>query len=128
MVFQRFFFLEREASLLQIVHALWVGTSWPLAIVVGLFSIALPVVKLLYLGASGFLPEGLVRLRALSFLSVLSKWSMLDVLIVAVVIVATKTSGLAKATTQPGLWFFTASVVLMAVATLLAPRLRRRAQ
>lgn len=128
MLFQRFFFLEREASLIEIVRELWRGTSWPLAIVIGLFSIGLPVVKLVYLGLSGLLPAGAVQVRTLSFLSTISKWSMMDVLVVALVIVATKTTGLAKASTQPGLWFFTASVVLMAIATLLAPRLSRPAQ
>ena len=42
---------------------------------------------------------------------------MLDVLLVALVIFAAKTSGLAAAITQPGLWFFAASTVLAAVAS-----------
>ncbi len=37
---------------------------------------------------------------------------MLDVVLVALVIFAAKTSGLATAFTQPGLWFFAASAVL----------------
>ena len=44
---------------------------------------------------------------------------MLDVLLVALVIFAAKTSGLAAAFTQPGLWLFTASAVLTAVASAL---------
>lgn len=42
----------------------------------------------------------------------LSKWSMMDVLLVAIVIFAAKTSGLAEAFTQPGLWFYAASSML----------------
>ena len=40
------------------------------------------------------------------WLRALSNWSMLDVVLVALVIFAAKTSGLATAFTQPGLWFF----------------------
>jgi paraquat-inducible protein A len=50
---------------------------------------------------------------------------MLDVVLVALVIFAAKTSGLATAFTKPGLWFFAASAVLTATASALA---RRRAE
>ena len=52
----------------------------------------------------------------------LSNWSMLDVVLVALVIFAAKTSGLATAFTQPGLWFFAVSAVLTAAASALAKR------
>ena len=52
----------------------------------------------------------------------LSNWSMLDVVLVALVIFAAKTSGLATAATKPGLWFFAASALLTAVASALARR------
>ena len=43
-------------------------------------------------------------------------------LLVALVIFAAKTSGLATAFTKPGLWFFALSVVLTATATALLKR------
>jgi paraquat-inducible protein A len=45
-------------------------------------------------------------------LPVLGKWSMMDVMLVAIVIVAAKTSGMASAFTQPGLWFYAASAIM----------------
>ncbi|MNL72332.1 Paraquat-inducible protein A [compost metagenome] len=42
----------------------------------------------------------------------LSRWSMMDVLLVAVVIFAAKSSGLAEAFTQPGLWFYAISALM----------------
>ena len=45
-------------------------------------------------------------------LPVLGKWSMMDVMLVALVIVAAKTSGMASAFTQPGLWFYAASAIM----------------
>lgn len=122
MVFERFFFFEKQSSLIEIVIQLWRDQSWPLAIIIGLFSIAFPALKLIYLVTASVMPKMVFGARALSFLGTLSKWSMMDVLVVAIVIVATKTSGLAKATAQPGLWYFTACVVLMAVATLWVQR------
>ena len=47
---------------------------------------------------------------------------MLDVVLVALVVFAAKTSGLATAITKPGLWFFAASVILTAAAARLADR------
>ena len=122
MVFERLFFFEKAASLLEIIHQLWVDQSWPLALIVGAFSVVFPALKLLYLAAASLRPRLFVNARGLGFLSALSKWSMMDVLVVALIIVATKTSGLAKATAQPGLWFFTAAVILMAVATIMVQR------
>ena len=124
MVFERLFFFEKEASLLEIIHQLWVDQSWPLALIVGFFSVLFPALKLLYLAAASLGPRLFANAPGLGFLSTLSKWSMMDVLVVALIIVATKTSGLAKATAQPGLWCFTAAVILMAVATIMVQRRR----
>ena len=48
-------------------------------------------------------------------LPILGKWSMMDVMLVALVIVAAKTSGMATAFTQPGLWFYAASAVMTGI-------------
>jgi len=59
---------------------------------------------------------------------VLSKWSMMDVLLVAIVIFATKSSGLAQAFTQPGLWFYAgSSLAVAAMSGLNAGRFARKA-
>jgi paraquat-inducible protein A len=92
-----------------------------LASVVGLFSVILPVTKLAVaqLAAARVPAAAHVLHRWIGFLS---KWSMLDVLLVALVIFGAKTSGLATAIAQPGLWFFTASAILSALATHLIVR------
>ena len=50
-------FFERDASLIEIVTSLWRGESWPLAILVGAFSIGLPVLKLIYLAVTALVPR-----------------------------------------------------------------------
>lgn len=111
----RLYFFSDEPSLVGMIAALWVGGDWLLAVIVALFSVVFPAVKLGLLhnaaygaGAKAGIP---------SWLRALSNWSMLDVILVALVIFAAKTSGLATAFTKPGLWFFAASVVLTAAAS-----------
>ena len=97
------------------------GGDWLLAAAVGLFSIVFPSLKLalLHVAVHGG-AEAHARLPA--WVRGLANWSMLDVLLVALVIFAAKTSGLATAFTKPGLWFFALSVVLTATATALLNR------
>jgi paraquat-inducible protein A len=43
---------------------------------------------------------------------------MMDVLLVAIVVFAAKTSGLANAFSQPGLWFFALSAITVTLASI----------
>jgi paraquat-inducible protein A len=116
MRFESFYFLKRDASLFDIVVALWMGGDSLLAVVVGLVSVLLPIAKLLLVTAENLSPKvdftagGIGRV-----LPHLSRWSMMDVLLVAIVIFATKTSGFAEAFIQPGLWFYAGSSLAVAV-------------
>lgn len=112
----RLYFFDQNPSLLGIIGSLWTGGDWLLAIVVLLFSVILPITKLAIAQlAAAQVPAARHVLHR--WIGILSKWSMLDVLLVALVIFGAKTSGLATAVAQPGLWFFTASAILSAVAT-----------
>jgi paraquat-inducible protein A len=118
---ERLLLFTDRPSLIEIVSGLWNDGDWLLAIVIALFSIVLPALKLvsvqyLYVARQ----ETVARIPAL--LGTVSKWSMLDVLLVALVIFAARTSGVATALTLPGLWFFTAAVVLTALASVLVGR------
>ena len=97
-----------------IVAGLWTGGDYLLAALIALFSLVFPTVKLALLALSAADPDGR---EPPAWAKALSNWSMLDVVLVALVIFATKTSGLATAQTLPGLWFFTLSVVLTAFSS-----------
>lgn len=120
---KRMWLLRDEPSLVEVVSSLWRGDEWLLAIVIGLFSLLLPAAKLTYLHIAALGGGNHAIHRAMG---VVAKWSMLDVVLVAIVIFAAKTSGLASATTRPGLWFFAASAVLTAVASMLSNRMERQ--
>jgi paraquat-inducible protein A len=119
--FDRLYFFTEAPSLVELVAGLWRGGDTGLAFVVGLFSIVLPMAKLVWLAAE-FLPlhrpSGFLA-RVMPFLG---RWSMMDVMLVALVVFAAKTSGLAVAITQPGLWFYAASALMAGVLPLLQSR------
>lgn len=120
MRFESFYLFSTDASLVEVILSLWSGGDGLLALLVGLVSIAFPLVKLLLVAAEQLAKDGAAREGLLDRLvPVLSKWSMMDVLLVAIVIFATKTSGLAQAFTQPGLWFYAgSSLAVVALSAL----------
>ncbi len=110
----RLYFFSETPSLAEIVTSLFEQGDAGLALVVGLFSIVFPIMKLSSLALQLISPsgEGGWFRRAMSYLS---RWSMMDVMLVAIVIFAAKSSGLATAISQPGLWFYGASAILAGV-------------
>jgi paraquat-inducible protein A len=115
---ERFLILSDEPSLIAMATGLWRSGDWLIATLIVAFSIVFPAMKLFLLHAAAFAQSEDGRLLPPWFRA-LSNWSMLDVVLVALVIFAAKTSGLATAFTQPGLWFFAGSVVLTVAAAAL---------
>lgn len=116
----RLFVFTDEPSLVGIVTGLWNTGDMPLAAVIGLFSLFFPALKLVLLHCAAYAAGHSARIPA--WFRALANWSMLDVVLVALVVFAAKTSGVATAFTKPGLWFFAASVLLTAAASALAKR------
>jgi paraquat-inducible protein A len=114
----RFLILSDEPSLVAMVASLWNGGEWAIASLILAFSIVFPAMKLYLLHAAAFAAADHDH-RLPGWFRSLSNWSMLDVVLVALVIFAAKTSGLATAITQPGLWFFAGSVALTVLAAAL---------
>lgn len=110
-----FGFWTTEHSLLSTVDVLLGDGQTFLALIVIVFSIVLPIAKLLYLLLVSTLPPAEIarhqhRLRALEWLG---KWSMHDVLVLALTIFFIKSQGVYDASSLNGVYFFTAAVVLM---------------
>jgi paraquat-inducible protein A len=123
--FERLFFLTERPSLLEIVASLWTGSDYLLAIVIALFSIAFPAAKLLVLHMAS--ADG-ARRHLVHRAGALSKWSMMDVLVVALAVFAAKTTGLASAAAQPGIWFYGVAALLSAGIAILVKKENRPAR
>jgi paraquat-inducible protein A len=121
MRFETLYFFDTSPSLLGVIATLWDGGDPALAVVVGLISVVFPVVKMVAISAEAI---GLVHGSgfAMRVLPHLSRWSLMDVVLVALVIVAAKTGGIAQAFSQPGLWFYAGSALMAALAHGLAGR------
>ena len=93
-VVREFFLYRQELSVIDGVHALFDAGDWLLATVLALFSIILPMVKILVLlvlwwrSREAQPPRG----RLMKALEASGRWAMLDVFVVALVIVQLKAS------------------------------------
>ena len=108
-------FWTTQHSLASTVVHLFEDSQWFLATVILLFSIVFPVLKLLYLLLLSTLSREDIarRSRQLRALEWLGKWSMHDVLVLALTIFFIKSQGVYDATSLNGVYFFTAAVILM---------------
>lgn len=121
--FQKLYFFNERPSLFELVGGLWAEGSLLIAFAVLAFSMIFPALKLTLVFISAVAPNAQIAHSPLArFVGLLSKWSMMDVLLVALVIFAAKSSGLANAFTQPGLWFYAAAAIMGAVAAGLLKR------
>jgi paraquat-inducible protein A len=116
--FTHLYFWTDTHSLASIIAALYRAGELFLAGVIVLFSIVFPVFKLVYIAAAGTLANSPAarRNRLLQRISWLGKWSMLDVLVLALLIFYAKSTALADAVALPGIYFFAASVALTMIA------------
>jgi paraquat-inducible protein A len=114
----KFYFFSTEFSLISTVWTLIQRNQIFLGVIVAVFSIILPVFKILYLVILTTMPLDVLqrqyrRLRALEWLG---KWSMHDVLVLALMIFFLKSQGIYDARSLSGVYFFTAAVVFMILA------------
>jgi paraquat-inducible protein A len=111
----KFMFWTSEYSLLTTVEVLLRQGQTFLGLVVLVFSIVFPIVKLLYLLLVSTLPAAELRRHSkrLKAIEWSGKWSMHDVLVLALMIFFLKSQGIYDAASLPAVYFFTAAVVLM---------------
>jgi paraquat-inducible protein A len=111
----KFMFWTSEYSLMTTVEVLIRQGQTFLGLVVLVFSIIFPIVKLLYLMLVSTLPAAELRRHAkrLRAIEWIGKWSMHDVLVLALTIFFLKSQGVYDAASLPAVYLFTAAVVLM---------------
>jgi paraquat-inducible protein A len=114
----RFYFFSTEYSLISTVYTLIARNQIFLGSLVFIFSIVLPVFKIGYLVILTTMPPEVLQrqYRHLKAVEWLGKWSMHDVLVLALMIFFIKSQGMYDARSLSGVYFFTSAVVFMILA------------
>jgi len=119
--------VDETLSVLSGIGDLWQGGSWPLAIVIALFSVAFPIAKLVLAAWQWFAPH--TRRGVLQALAAgAGKWSMLDVLVVAIVVASMQGGFLVRLRPEIGIYLFGTSTLIATALTRLIERYRRQAE
>jgi len=115
-------------SVISGITNLWDSKYYFLSFIIFFFSVIFPIVKLVTLFAIWFIRlKNQQRKWLLRGLSLLGKWSMLDVFIIAIIIVSIKLGALASAKAEIGIYYFGMSILLAMLATNLQSNLVNRA-
>ncbi|MHA1152288.1 MAG: paraquat-inducible protein A [Alphaproteobacteria bacterium] len=129
MTVHKLVFFAEEVSILAGARQLWDNGNPFLCLVILAFSVAFPALKMLvaltlWYGADARGPD---LAGLLGWLEAFGRWSMLDVFVVALTIVAIQISIVSDVTTHAGLYVFTAAVVLSMAGIRRLVMLARRA-
>ncbi len=114
----RLYFWTDVHSIVSVINALYYTKEFFLAGVIVVFSILFPLFKIIYIALITTFQtnDPNVNARWLKRLGWLGKWSMLDVLVLALLVFYAKQTQLADAVALPGIYYFALSVALTMVA------------
>ena len=116
-----------EYSVLAGILNLAQGGNVLLALILVAFSVIFPVAKIGTLLALLFLPLNRARrTRVLRTLTVLGRWSMLDVFVIAILVGAVRLGVLSEGQPRPGLYVFAAAILLSMLSTMTLEQLAAR--
>ena len=115
----KFFIFADQISILSGLWQLLKETEIVLFIVIFLFTIALPSLKIIFLMIFwyGDFSKKDDRKKYVDLIHKVGKWSMLDVFVVAILVVSIKTGILVKTEIHSGLYCFLVSIILTMIAT-----------
>jgi paraquat-inducible protein A len=114
---------EAESTILEGVEEFWRSGSWDIAVLIFVASVAVPCTKflaitLLLLDQKFPIGSRVGKTRLLKLVEHIGYWSMLDVLVVALVTALIQFRALGVAEPRPGIVFFGAVVVLTMLAAM----------
>ena len=110
------------------IEKLFESSDITVAVVILLFSVVVPIFKILFLFFSAiFMKSGFAH-KIVLFLKMIGKWSMVDVFVVAVFLVyLTANKGdVSRAEVEVGLYFFLAYVIVSMLVSLSADKMLKR--
>jgi len=110
---------ENQISVWQGLGILWEGDELFLFLILFVFTVIFPFVKINAMLALWLWPkmDGEHARKLFHFVANLSKWSMLDVFVVAILVLTVKSGGLASIKVEDGFFMFFVSVMLTQVTS-----------
>lgn len=125
MTLTKLIFVTNTFSIVSGIQALAEEGEWFLFLVIFGFSLALPVAKLvlLFVIANHDYSDSVHLNRWLRWLAHYGKWSMLDVMVVAILLVSIKLGAIVSLKVHYGIYVFGASVLVSMLATWLIERM-----
>jgi paraquat-inducible protein A len=116
--FTTVFVWTNQHSVATIIWALWKNEEFFLCFVIFMFSIFFPFMKLFYLLTLVTSPDmpAEFRNKSISAMEWLGRYSMTDVMVLALMIFYINASGYTEATVLPGIYFFAASAIMTMLA------------
>ncbi|MET0092973.1 MAG: paraquat-inducible protein A [Sedimenticola sp.] len=122
---EKFIFISNSFSVTSGVMELYRNGETMLFLIIGIFSVVLPILKLLLLFMLiNLLEKQSQRMkRYLHLMHDYGRWSMLDVFVVAVMVDSEKLDAIAKVYVHSGLYAFGAAVILTMLVTAWVVRL-----
>lgn len=119
--------LKNTFSVLTGISALWKEKQPILALIIVVFSVIFPLIKLICLYIIWFKKmTSPARNRFLEWLENLGKWSMLDVFVIAITVVAVKFGIFANAKPRLGIFIFASSILLAMITTAWVSKLVKK--
>ena len=112
----------KSSTLIEGVALLWQSGSYPVALVIFVASVVIPLAKLAILASLCWVVKRRVKFSQLSFTKIyavtefLGKWSMMDVFVVAVLVALVHLGGIMEVIPGPGALFFSAMVIASMLA------------
>ncbi|MBX2838847.1 MAG: paraquat-inducible protein A [Gammaproteobacteria bacterium] len=115
---------EATQSIMQTIETLFVDQNYLVAWLILIFSVVVPVAKILLLLVVLFSPNERLNDTLFQFVSAIGKWSMADVFVVSIFMaaLATKSNEAVSATLHSGYYYFTAYCLLSILGTQLIQR------
>lgn len=118
MTLHKLLVFNQSFSVIAGVIELFVTGEYLLGLIIGAFSLLIPGLKLMFLGwilVTNRKSES--QRKILRFMHAFGRWSMLDVMVVAVLLVTVKLGAIASVSVHSGLYIFGGAVVLIMLIT-----------
>ena len=120
LLIKEFYIFSNEITIISSLALLRESKEWLLYAIIFVFTILLPVSKYLLLLVYNFGDDENDKSRKIRFiLENISKWAMLDVFIVAVLVASVKLKLFTSAETQNGLYYFVGSILISIICVFI---------